>query len=109
MSDLNDRERILALDVRPQSFGFVAFEGRWEVLDWGARSFRHRVRIPLADKVARLLDQYLPDALVVERPRTEKIKEVLEVIKEQAKTRKVRIRSLTPVAVERTFSGRNAN
>ena len=111
MSEI-DRQRILALDVRPQSFGFVAFEGPGEILDWGARSFRrgvNKVRVPIGPKVVRLIDQYVPEVLVLEKPRTEKIERMVTEIRKEAKLRKVPVRLLSPKVVDLAFSGHNKN
>jgi hypothetical protein len=106
------QQRILCLDIRPRSFAFVAFEGPNIVLDWGARSFRRGVnvvRVPLGTKVARLIDEYLPCVLVLERPRTRKHVRIVEAIRRQAKIRKLPIRLLPAKAVDEAFSGRNDN
>src|SRR5437879_4163753 len=68
-----DTERILAVDIRPQSMGFVVFEGA-RLLDWGVKRFPrgvNAVRIPARPKLGALLVQYVPDAFVLKRPRTE--------------------------------------
>src|SRR2546428_11706888 len=94
-----DQQRILALDVRPRSFAFAVFEGSRELLDWGARSFRggvNAVRVPLGPKVTRLLDEYAPEVLVVKYPQTETSKEVVRVIRTQARTHKIPVRVLSP-------------
>src|SRR5713226_2803439 len=98
-----DQERILCLDVRPRSFAFVAFEGPKMVLDWGARSFRrgvNAVRVPLGIKVARLLDEYAPCVLVLERPRTTKHVRIMAAIRKQAKLHGIPIRLLSAKAVD---------
>src|SRR5438445_11751547 len=87
-----DQQRILALDVRPRSFAFVLFENSRELLDWGARSFRggvNAVRVPLGPKVARLLDEYAPEVLVLKYPLTEIVKQIIPVIRKQAKVHKI--------------------
>ena len=106
------QERILCLDIRPRSFAFVAFEGPKVVLDWGARSFRrgvNAVRVPLGIKVARLLDEYAPCVLVLERPRTSKHMRIVAAIGKQAKLQRIPIRLLSAKAVDAAFSGSNDN
>ena len=107
-----NQQRILCLDIRPRSFAFVAFEGPKVVLDWGARSFRrgvNAVRVPLGLKVARLLDEYAPCALVLERPRTSKHLRIVAAIRKQAKTQKIPIRLLSAKTIDAAFSGSNDN
>jgi hypothetical protein len=61
-------KRILALDVHPLSIGFAVLEGPDRLLDWGVRSFRHgvnAVKVPMSRKLACLIDEYQPDALLV--------------------------------------------
>ena len=106
------QQRILCLDIRPRSFAFVVFEGPKVVLDWGARSFRrgvNAVRVPLGLKVARLLHEYAPCALVLERPRTSKHLRIVAAIRKQAKTHKIPIRLLSARTIDAVFSGSNDN
>ena len=106
------QQRILCLDIRPRSFAFVAFEGPKVVLDWGAKSFRrgvNAVRVPLGIKVARLINEYAPCVLVLERPRTRKHVRIVEAIRKQAKIQKLPIRLLSAKAVDEAFSGSNDN
>ncbi len=105
------QERILCLDIRPRSFAFVVFEAK-VVLDWGARSFRrgaNAVRVPLRIKVARLLDEYAPCALVLERPRAGKHVRIVAAIRKQAKLQRIPIRLISAKAVDVAFSGSNDN
>src|SRR5437879_7471901 len=97
------QQRILCLDIRPRSFAFVAFEGAKVVLDWGARSFRrgvNAVRVPLRVKVVRLLDEYDPRVLILERPRTRKHVTIVAAIGKQAKIHGIPIRLLSAKAVD---------
>src|SRR5713101_6220867 len=107
-----NQERILCLDIRPRSFAFVAFEGPKMVLDWGARSFRrgvNAVRVPLGIKVGRLLDEYLPCLLVLERPRTGKHVRIVEAIRKEAKIHGIPGRLIFATAIDIAFSGSNGN
>ena len=107
-----NQERILCLDIRPRSFAFVVFEGPKVVLDWGARSFRrgvNAVRVPLGIKIARLLDEYVPCALVLERPRTRKHLRIVAAIRKQAKLHGIPIRLISATAIDKAFSGSNDN
>lgn len=105
-----DQQRILCLDIRPRSFAFVVFEGPKVVLDWGARSFRrgvNAVRLPLGVKVARLLDEYVPSVLILERPNNKRHIRNVATIRKQATVRKVPIRLLPSQAINEMLSGSN--
>jgi hypothetical protein len=106
------QQRIIAFDVHPRSFGFVIFEGPREILDWGARSFRrgvNQVRVPCDLKIMRLIDQYIPDALVLERSGTKAAERMAEKMRKQASIRKVPVRVLSVKAMDLAFAGRNGN
>jgi hypothetical protein len=105
-----NQQRILCLDIRPRSFAFVVFEGPKMALDWGAKSFRrgvNAVRVPLGIKVARLLDDYAPCALVLERPITRKHVRIVAAVRKQAKLQRIPIRLVSPKAIDAAFSGSN--
>lgn len=89
----------------------MVFEGPEELLDWGARSFRqgvNAVRVPLRPKVARLLDDYLPELVLLEQPRTTTL-ERIEEIQKQTQIHEVPIRLLSPKLIHEAFGGRNDN
>ena len=89
-------KRILALDVRPRSVGYVVFEGRDRLLDWGVHSFRNgvnAVRIPLGTKIATLLEDFRPVVVVAQKPPSrekvnrERTQEMLGLIRRKARLR----------------------
>ena len=113
MSDSKNQKRVLALDVRPRSFGYVLFEGPERLLDWGARSFRkgvNAVRIPLAQKIEALVDECDPTVVVAkEAPRRKKInsakrRKMLDVIVRKAKHGRIPVRVLGRSAVRAAFA-----
>ena len=59
--------RVLAIDLRPRSFGFVVFEGRDELLDWGIRLLRdasgHKI-LP-GSRLAPLLREFQPTIVLL--------------------------------------------
>jgi hypothetical protein len=106
MQEFN-QERIIALDVRPQSLGFVVFEGQNRLLDWGVRSFpggTGAVHVPPGPKVAALIALYLPEALVLKRPKDRRSEPMLDEIKQVAKVHEVALHLLSPKIVKRTFA-----
>jgi hypothetical protein len=114
MSESKKEKRILALDVRPRSFGYVVFEGPDRLLDWGARSFRrgvNAIRIPLAEKIGVLLDECAPAVVIAkESQRRKKInsgkrRRKLDVIARKARQRGIPVRVLSRSAVRKAFAG----
>lgn len=90
----------------------MVFEGPEELLDWGARSFRqgvNAVRVPLRPKVARLLDEYLPELVLLEQPRTRTLEQIVGEIQKQTQIHKVPVRLLSPRLVHEAFAGRDGN
>lgn len=114
MIESSIKERILALDLRPRSFGYVVFEGPAEILECGVRSFRtgvNAVRVPAYEKLARLLEDYVPSRLVVKELRADvdrraaaKLNKTLDAIKREAKDHRVAIRLVTRKAIKTAFS-----
>src|SRR5437867_8238803 len=107
-------KRVLALDVRPRSFGYAVFEGPGLLLDWGVQSFRHgrnAVRIPLATKIAALLEDFQPAVVVAKEPPSRKkvnrarTRKVLELIRHKASLRGIRTRVFNRRAGRNPFGG----
>jgi len=105
-------KRVLALDVRPRSFGYAVFEGAALLLDWGVQSFRHgrnAVRIPLAMKIAALLEDFQPAVVVAKEPPSRKkvnrfrTRKVLELVRHKASLRGIRTRVFPRRAASKLF------
>ena len=105
-------KRVLALDVRPRSFGYVVFEGPTLLLDWGVQSFRHgrnAVRIPLATKIAALLEDFQPAVVVAKEPPSRKkvnrarTRKILELVRHKASLRGIRTRVFRRRAASKLF------
>ena len=108
----SDLQGILVLDIHPRSFGFAVFEGQRELLDWGKRSFRNgvnAVRVPLGPKIAQLFDQYLPEVLVLKRPKTERSQAIANDIIKEAGTHRIPVRLVSEEALVHAFDGANDN
>lgn len=98
-------ERIIALDLRRKSLGYVVFEGETRLLDWGVHRFSGGVSVARTlpgPKIRDLLAMYVPDALVVKRPRSES-DEVLSDLKQAAAARNLSIHFLSPREVKSIF------
>lgn len=106
-------KRILALDIRPRSFGYVVFEGPDLLLDWGAKSFRsggvNAVKVPVAAKFARLLQEFAPSVIVMRqrsRPTVRlqpKLTKTIRTIQREAEKNRVPVRPLDRRAVLKAF------
>src|SRR2546422_6303211 len=114
MNNAANQKRVLALDVRPRSFGYVVFEGPTLLLDWGVQSSRHgrnAVRIPLATKIAALLEDFRPAVVVAKEPPSRKkvnrarTRKVLELIRHKASLRGIRTRVFKRRAASKLFGG----
>src|SRR3989442_10487511 len=114
MNKAANPKRVLALDVRPRNFGYAVFEGPALLLDWGVQSFRHgrnAVRIPLATKIAALLEDFRPAVVVAKEPPSRKkvnrarTRKVLELIRHKASLRGIRTRVLKRRAASKLFGG----
>src|SRR5437879_2559940 len=114
MNNTPNPKRVLAVAVRPRSFGYVVFEGPSLLLDWGVQSFRHgrnAVRIPLATKIAALLEDFEPAVVVAKEPPCRKkvnrarTRKVLELVRHKASLRGIRTRVFKRRSASKLFGG----
>lgn len=97
-----DRARILAFDPHPKSFGFVVFEGA-KLLDWGAKSFPKKVRVPPGSKIRSLVAEYLPDALVFKYSGHRRSEQMVNAIKSAARMHRIVLHPFPAQAVRQVF------
>lgn len=108
-------ERIMAVDPRARSFGFVVLEGPNRLLDWGVRSFRrgvNAVKVPASEKFAALLDDFSPDAVVLrnwDRIGMAKRCEMRDTILQTVSNRGIPVRLLSRRDVKDAFASANGN
>jgi hypothetical protein len=111
MTNMGSQKRVLALDLRPRSFGFVVFEGPSNLLDWGVRSFPPEgnvVKFPATSKLLALIDEFKPAAIVSKEWATgkhEKKAAIIATIQKQAKGRRIPIICMSPVAIKKATTG----
>jgi hypothetical protein len=109
MSESKEEKRVLALDVRPRSFGYVVFEGPNELLDWGVKSFRrgvNAVQTPRGRKFEWLQEDYLPSAIVLKEPGPRgKRRKFVSMVQTKAESLGIGIRLLRNSAIEKAFGG----
>jgi len=105
--------RVLALEIRPAVTGFVVFEGRERLLDWGMRKYRARkgtLTTVMAKKMNMLVDSYRPSVVAVRardvrshRARR-RIDAVMRVIRGEAKRRAIRFQIISTAAIRVVFA-----
>ncbi len=109
--DLNHK-RVLALDLRPRSFGFVIFEGPDQLLDWGVKVFRELAGrpIPAGKRLAPLLVEFQPAVVLLKSSVREKLRrklhleDVLDAIQLEGEGR-ISVRLISPDRTRRMFPG----
>jgi hypothetical protein len=115
MQGLGPEKRILAIDLRASSFGFVAFEGPTRLLDYGVRSFRqgvNAVKVPASTKIAGLMDEYEPSVVVLKQWTEDangKRARMRKAVMRQADLRRVPVRLLRRGVISNAFAGNNRN
>jgi hypothetical protein len=107
-------ERIIAIDLRSSRFGFVVFEGPKRLLDWGIKNFRqgvNAVRIPANVKLGDLMDEFLPNAIVLmnREAETKGRARMREGLLREAEKRRITVHFLSPGEVKAAFVGSNRN
>jgi hypothetical protein len=109
MTISKNEKRILALDVRPRSFGYAVFEGPERLLDWGAKSFRsgvNAVQVPRAKKLEALLEEFLPSVAVLRKPGLRsKRKKFVEGVRGKADGYGIPVRFLSAREIQKAFDG----
>lgn len=105
-------ERVLAVELRPQKFGFVVFEEATRLMDWGVRSTidrRSRRRVIAHNAIGRLLDLYKPSVVVMRQsaksPSTTYARHVVaEIIRGEARRRTMRSRAIRAQDMRRFYA-----
>lgn len=95
---------ILALSVDWQGFGYVAFDDPHDLIDYGTRNFRHRMKIPFEAKLLALLDANQPDALVIVEPTTLVRRKIATRIMKVAKAEKIPLVTVSTTQIRTAFA-----
>jgi len=103
MKPVSER-RILALSLDWQGLGFAAFDGPNDLIDFGTRNFRRKVKIPLETKMLLLLDANQPDVLVVATPTTVARKKIATKIARVAKAEKIPLVFVSGADIRKAFA-----
>src|SRR5271163_3040366 len=95
---MNRDPRLLAIDLRPQQFGYAIFEGPKRLLDWGEAHFRPGGRkgaLSAQRSVARLARHFSPSVIVVKRVQRKTVRNsagtgpILRAIRKEAAARAI--------------------
>lgn len=104
----SENKRILALDVRPLSFGYVVFEGPDQLLDWGVKSFRkgvNAVQVSRGRKLEWLQEDYLPSVIVLRAPGPRsKRRKFVATVEAKAEKLGIAVRLLHNSAIQKALS-----
>jgi hypothetical protein len=104
--------RILAIDLRPQQFGYAVFEGTERLLDWGATYFRPGGTIgavAAGKRVAVLVRVFLPSVIVVKKVRRNMtsnspgVQPILKAIRHEASARSIPVCFIARADVREAF------
>lgn len=104
--------RVLAIDLRPQQFGYAVFEGDERLLDWGVAYYRpggEDGAAVAARRVAELLRVFLPSATVVRKVRREVtrnsfgVRPILKAIRHKASARGIPVSLIVRKEVREAF------
>jgi hypothetical protein len=101
------QKRILALSPDWQGFGFAAFDGPDDLIDFGTRNFQYKVKVPLEAKLLLLLDDNQPEALVVVAPTTERRKKIIAKIAKVAKAKRIPLVLVSGTDIRKAFAPAN--
>lgn len=95
--------RILALSLDWQGFGFVAFDGQDDLIDFGTRNFRRKVKIPFEEKIPLLLDANQPDLLLMVKPSTTLREGIAAKIASIAKKEQIPLEIISWTEIRKSF------
>jgi hypothetical protein len=105
--------RVLAIDPIHRGFGYVVFEGPEVLVDWGVRNIRGQKNAGSVEAVARLIEHYTADLLVLEDGSAKgcwRRRRVRDLFGELAAARRgVRVRRVSRTKVGKTFAGLGAS
>src|ERR1700683_545892 len=109
------KARVLAVDPTHRGFGYAIFEGPDLLVDWGERNIRGQKNAGSVEGVARLIERYKPDVLVMEDPtssgcrRWPRVQLLIRELGEQAVRMKVGVRRISRAKVTKTFAASGAS
>ncbi len=102
--------RVLAIDPTSRGFGFVVLEGPASLIDWGTRDTGRADSNEALRRIVDLLDQYGPDAVVLEDTkdpnsrRCRRVRELIGTIKATAAPRGIEVARISRMQIRALFS-----
>jgi hypothetical protein len=108
-------KRVLSIDPTHRGFGYVVLEGSDLLVDWGQRNIRGVKNAGSVVAVARLIELYQPDALVVEDPssadcrRWPRVQLLIRELTGQAARMNISARRISRAKVRKTFAASGAS
>jgi hypothetical protein len=105
---------VLAIHATARGFGWVVFEGRHGLIDWGLKEARRDKNRESVAKVKKLIEWYAPQVLVFEDATAEhslrhaRIKELHRDLLEIARADGVRVEQISRSDVKGVFAGQHA-
>lgn len=109
------QKRIIAIDPTTRGFGYVVLEGPATLIDWGVKEIRTNKKVRCLKLITRLIDQYLPDVIVVENVsgkgsrRCPRVRELLDEILNLASEQKISMRAFSRDQIREVFSPSGAH
>lgn len=101
-------ETVLAIDPHVRGFGYIVFEGPDTPINWGISSIRCMKNAGTCKKVAKLIDDYQPDVLIVHNvtgsKRCERMQRLTSKLAALAIKQGIKTASLATKDVEVVFS-----
>ncbi|OAI57507.1 hypothetical protein AYO50_01465 [Acidobacteria bacterium SCGC AG-212-P17] len=108
-------ERVLAIELRVQRFGFVLFEYPNVLLDWGVSGYHASVPEALDRKIAYCADKFAPVVVLCrehiggsERQRTV-LNRRIKILREQAERRSIPVRLVSASVIRKHFQEQGRN
>jgi hypothetical protein len=104
---------VLAIHATARGFGWVVFEGRQGLIDWGLREARRDKNLESIGKAIPLIEWYAPDVLVFEDATAERsqrharIKELHRDLVELATAKGIRVEQISRSNVKAVFAGQH--
>ena len=103
--------RVIAVDPTHRGFGYVVFEGKSQLIDWGTVKVAGEKNPESLKRFEELAKRYEPDILVVEdyfgegSRRTTRVKRLIWSLSRKAESRGMRVRRLSPVEMRKVLMG----
>jgi hypothetical protein len=102
--------RILAVHPTIRGFGYVVFERKEQLIDWGLKVAMDDINVRCLRLIEDLINRYTPDLIVIEDRKTKssrrrrRVKQLLARIVKLSAKRKIECKHISRLAVRETFA-----